>query len=192
MGAGVYLTIMERPAAIALLRQYVHEDALVKHCLATGAVMKASARFFSEDPSRWEEIGILHDIDFEVITGDMQQHGIAGAGILKNAGIPDDICEVVRRHNHHLHAGTYDRPVEIVLQAADSVSGLIIACALVKGGRLSDVSAKTITKKAKEKSFAAGCDRNRIALVSPLMDIGVFYENALSGLMEIRTELGLA
>jgi putative nucleotidyltransferase with HDIG domain len=192
MGTGVHRTCMDRSSAIALLRQHVHDDGLLKHCLATGAVMKATAKFFSEDPSRWEEIGILHDIDFEVIGGDMQQHGIAGAGMLKNAGIPDDICDIVRRHNHHLHAGTYDRPVEIVLQAADSISGLIIACALVKGGRLSDVSVKTITKKAKEKSFAAGCDRNRIALIAPLMDIPVFYGFALSGLMEIRTELNLA
>jgi putative nucleotidyltransferase with HDIG domain len=192
IGAKGYRTIMDRSSAIALLRQYVQGDALVKHCLATGAVMKACAKFFSEDPVRWEEIGILHDIDFEVIKGDMQQHGTAGARILKNAGIADDICEVIQRHNHHLHAGSYDRPVEIALQAADSVSGLIIACALVKGGRLSDVSAKTITKKAKEKSFAAGCDRNRIALIAPLMDVSVFYQYALMGLTEIRTELGLA
>jgi predicted hydrolase (HD superfamily) len=81
--------------------------------------------------------------------------------------------------------------VEITLQAADSASGLIIACALVKGGRLSEVSVKTITKKAKEKSFAAGCDRNRIALIMPLMEIPLFYEYALSGMMEIRRELGL-
>ena len=69
--------------------------------------------------------------------------------------------------------------------------GLIIACALVKGGKLSEVSVKTITKKAKEKSFAAGCDRNRIALIAPIMEIPVFYEHALRGMMEIRSELGL-
>jgi len=183
---------MERTEAIGLLRRYVHEENLVKHCLATGAVMKACAPSFAEDPSRWEEIGILHDIDFEVIGGDMQQHGIEGARILSKAGVPDDICEIVERHNHTIHAGTYSRPVDIVLQAADSASGLIIACALVKGGRLSDVTTKTITKKAKEKSFAAGCDRSRIALIAPLMEIPVFYERAIAGLMAIRGELGLA
>jgi predicted hydrolase (HD superfamily) len=67
--------------------------------------------------------------------------------------------------------GTYDRPVEIALQAADSASGLIIACALVTGSRLSDVSVKPITRKAKEKSFAAGCDRNRIPLIATLREM---------------------
>jgi predicted hydrolase (HD superfamily) len=121
----------------------------------------------------------------------MQQHGVMGAQLLKTAGLSDDISEIVKRHNHFLHTGFYESPVEIALQAADSASGLIIACALVKGGRLSEVSVKTITKKAKEKSFAAGCDRNRIALIAPLMEITVFYEYALAGMMDIRTDLGL-
>jgi putative nucleotidyltransferase with HDIG domain len=183
---------MERPAAIMLLRQYVQEESLIKHCLATGAIMKAVAGFFSEDPVRWEGMGILHDIDFEYVKGDMQQHGVVGAQLLKTAGVPDDICETVKCHNHFLHTIPYDRPEEVALQAADSASGLVIACALVKGGRLSDVTTKTITKKAKEKSFAAGCDRNRIALIARYMEVPVFYGYALAGMMEIRTDLGLA
>jgi putative nucleotidyltransferase with HDIG domain len=182
---------MERPAAITLLHQHVCGDALIKHCLATGAIMKAVAGYFSQDPARWKVIGILHDIDFECVKGDMQQHGIIGAKLLKNAGIPDDIREVVKRHNHFLYTGSHEMAVEIALQAADSASGLIIACALVKGGHITDVSVKTITKKSKEKSFAAGCDRSRIALIAPLMEIPVFYEYALAGMAGIRTELGL-
>jgi len=183
---------MERSAAIVLLRQYVHGDALIKHCLATGAIMKAVAAGLSMDHSRWEEIGILHDIDFECVNGNMQHHGIMGAQLLKDAGIPDGIAEIVRRHNHFLYTTAYNSPAEIALQAADSASGLIIACALVKGGRLSDVSVKTIIKKAKEKSFAAGCDRNRIALIKSLMEIPLFYGYALAGMMDIRNDLGLA
>jgi putative nucleotidyltransferase with HDIG domain len=191
MGTGTYYTCMERSGSVELLHLYVHGDNLIKHCLATGAIMKAVAGFFKENPTRWEEIGILHDIDFELVKEDMQQHGIVGARLLNAAGIPADIGEIIRRHNHFLYTGTYDRPVEISLQAADAASGLIIACALVKGSRLSDVSVKTITKKAKEKSFAAGCDRNRIALMAPIMEIPLFYEYALAGMMGIRTELGL-
>jgi putative nucleotidyltransferase with HDIG domain len=183
---------MERAAAIALLQQHMHEESLLKHCYATGAIMKAVAGPLSGDPGRWEEIGILHDIDFEQVAGDMQKHGSAGAELLKAAGLPVEICEPVRRHNHFLFTGTYDRPVDIALQAADSASGLIIACAMVKGRKLSEVSVNTITKKAKEKSFAAGCDRSRIALIAPLMEIPVFYDHALRGMMEIRADLGLS
>jgi len=64
--------------------------------------------------------------------------------------------------------------VERVLQAADSASALIIACALVKDGRLSEVTPKTLAKKAREKSFAAGCDRDRIAIIQPVISIPEF------------------
>jgi putative nucleotidyltransferase with HDIG domain len=182
---------MDRHSAIGLLRQHVKEESLVKHCLATGAIMRSIAVTLGGDPAAWEEIGILHDIDFEEVHGDMQQHGVAGAAILRSAGVPEDLAEIIGGHNHLLHTGMYEQPVEIALQAADSASGLLIACALVKGGKLSDVSVKTVTKKAKEKSFAAGCDRDRIALISPLMELPVFYDHALHGMMEIRSELGL-
>jgi predicted hydrolase (HD superfamily) len=136
--------------------------------------------------------GSSHDIDFEQVQGDMQRHGAAGAEILKDHGIDPEDAEIIRRHNHFLHHDTYSEPVERVLQAADSASGLIIACALVKGGRLSEVTAKTVTKKAREKSFAAGCDRDRIALIQPVISVPEFYAIALSGLLEIRSELGLS
>lgn len=183
---------MERSAAVALLSLYVREPGLRKHCLATGAVMKSLARHLGEDENLWETIGILHDIDFELIHEDMHLHGKRGAEILTENGIAPDITHIIERHNHMLYGGTYDRPVEIALQAADSVSGLIIACALVKAGKLYEVSVKTVTKKAKEKSFAAGCDRNRIALGAVLMPLPDLYAAAIEGLMQIRGELELS
>jgi len=182
---------MDRQACITLIKGHIRDEHLIRHCLATGAVMKYAARHVKEDEARWERIGILHDIDFEEIGGDMQKHGAVGAEILVSSGIDPAETEIIRRHNHLLHRGSYTQPVEIVLQAADSISGLVIACGLVKGGNLSDVSVKTITKKSKEKSFAAGCDRDRIALIAPVIPLPEFYGIALAGLMEIREELGL-
>jgi putative nucleotidyltransferase with HDIG domain len=182
---------MERQAAINLLRRYVSSDQLISHCLATGAVMKATAVYLSRDAGRWETIGILHDIDFELVGGNMQEHGRRGAEILLEAGVDAEIAEIVKGHNHLLRQQPYVRDVEIALQAADSISGLVIACALVKGGALLDVTPKTVTKKVKEKSFAAGCDRSRIALIGQLIELPVFYGLAISGMQEIRDELGL-
>ncbi len=85
----------------------------------------------------------------------MERHGIEGYRILIGNGVPEEIADIVWRHNHTLFSG-YVRPVEIALQAADSASGLIIACALVKGGAVSEVTPRTVMKKFKEKSFAAG------------------------------------
>jgi uncharacterized protein len=182
---------MDRTTALAHLAAHVKEEPLRRHCIATGAIMKAMAARLGEDAGSWERIGILHDIDFEECGGDMQRHGAAGAECLLQHGIDPGEAEIIRRHNHLLHGGTYTRPVEIVLQAADSSSGLITACALVKGGRLSDVTVKTITKKAKEKAFAAGCDRDRIVRIEPVISLPEFYAVALAGLMECRGELGL-
>jgi len=120
----------------------------------------------------------------------MDRHGIEGHRILIENGVPEEIADVVRRHNHTLFSD-YVRPVEIALQAADSVSGLIIACALVKGGVVSEVTPRTVKKKFKEKSFAAGCERERIRMIESLMDMETFFRLAIEGIMDIRTDIGL-
>jgi len=152
--------------------------------------MKSLAARLGGDEDLWETIGILHDIDFELVHGDMQLHGAKGAGILGKHGIDPALAGIVQRHNHSLYSETYTRPVEIALQAADSASGVVTACALVKGGRLSDVTVKIVTKKAKEKPFAAGCDRSRIALIAPILALPDFYAVAIGGLMGIHKRTG--
>jgi len=132
----------------------------------------------------------LHDIDYDLVAGDMDRHGIEGHRILIENGVPEEIADVVRRHNHTLFSD-YVRPVEIALQAADSVSGLIIACALVKGGVVSEVTPRTVKKKFKEKSFAAGCERERIRMIESLMDMETFFRLAVEGLIDVRADIGL-
>ncbi len=175
---------------IDLLKKYVGDDKLVKHCIATAAIMRNVAREIGENEELWWKIGILHDIDYDIVKGDMEKHGIVGAEILKKEGYDDYIAEVVKRHNHTIF-GDYETPVEITLQAADSISGLIIACALVKKGRISDVTVKTVKKKFKEKSFAAGCDRNRIRLIEKIMPLEKFYEIAIKALQDVKDDLEL-
>jgi len=183
---------MEKEDALKLLKEFVKNENLIKHCIATGAIMKETAKKLGENEKKWELIGLLHDIDYEIVKGDMSKHGIVGAEILKKKGIDDEICEVVRTHNHTLFGGTYKKAVEFALQAADSISGLIVACALVKGKKLSDVTVKTIKKKFKEKSFAAGCDRNRIKEIEKTgIKLDEFFEIALNGMLNVKNELGL-
>ncbi|WP_257640061.1 HDIG domain-containing metalloprotein [Archaeoglobus fulgidus] len=177
---------------LELLKKYVRDEKLIKHCIATAAVMKSLARGLGEDEEKWWTIGILHDIDYEQTQGDMEKHGLVGAEILLKEGVEEEIAEVVKRHNHMLF-GDYEKPVEIALQAADSVSGLVIACALVKGGKITEVTPKTVKKKFKEKSFAAGCDRDRIRMIEKLgMPLEKLYEVAIRGLTEVKDELGLS
>ncbi|MDR0981093.1 MAG: HDIG domain-containing protein [Methanocalculaceae archaeon] len=183
---------MEKDEALALLHAHVKTDSLRGHCIATAAVMKGLAEELSEDARLWEVIGILHDIDFEEVDEDMTRHGLAGYDILKAAGVCDEIAEPIRRHNHMLFLGEYTTPVEICLQVADSVSGLVIACAYVKGGKVTEVTPKTVTKKYKTSSFAAGCDRTRIALGDVLVPRERMYEIAIREISAVRDQLGLA
>ena len=182
---------MDRDEALALLGEHVHKESLKNHCLATAAIMRAIAPAMEGDPDRWELIGILHDIDFEEIEEDMDRHGEAGYAILKDAGVPDEIAEPIRRHNY-MKFGDFDEPADIALTAADNVSGLVIACAMVKGGKLTDVTAKSVKKKFKEKAFAAGCNRDRIRRIEAYMELPEFYGLAVGALQGIKDDIGLA
>ncbi len=173
-----------------MLKKYVKDDKLIKHCIAVSAVMRGIARELGEDEELWAKIGLLHDIDYEIVGEDMEKHGEVGAEILEKEGY-GDIAGIVRRHNH-MRYGDYEDPVEIALQAADSISGLIIACALVKGGKIGDVTPKTVKKKFKEKSFAAGCDRDRIRMIVRLMPLERLYEVGIESLKDVKEELGLS
>lgn len=175
---------------LEILRKYVSDESLIKHCIAVAGIMREVARELKEDEELWWKLGLLHDIDHELTKGDMSRHGVLGEEILLKEGFRD-IAELVKRHNHVLF-GNYEKPVEIALQASDSISGLIIACALVKGGKITDVSVKTIKKKFKEKSFAAGCDRERIRLIEKIMPLEKFYEVALRGVVSVKNDLGLS
>lgn len=181
---------MNRNEATALLKMHVKKESLLNHCLATAAIMKGLAIRLGEDAEKWEIIGILHDIDFEEINEDMNLHGEKGYSILMEAGVDEDIAEIVRRHNYEKF-GDFDTPADIALTAADNISGLVIACAMVKGGKISEVTGKTVKKKFKERSFAAGCNRERIKMIESLMETDELYTISVDSLNGIRNVLGL-
>lgn len=181
---------MQREEAIGLLKKHVSEESLITHCVATSAIMRACAPGLGEDQDLWEVIGILHDIDFEEIGGDMNLHGAVGCRILEEEGAGDEIAGPVKRHNYELF-GDFDTPVDTVLTAADNISGLIVACALVKGGQISAVTEKTVKKKMKDRSFAAGCSRDRIRKIERYMELSDFYKLAVEGVKGVKDEIGL-
>ena len=182
---------MERDDAILLLQEHVAKESLIGHCRATAAIMRATAGVLGEDADLWEVIGILHDIDFEEVGEDMDRHGDVGADMLLAAGLGEEVAGPVRRHNYWKHGDT-DTPVDIALTAADNISGLVIACAMVKGGCVSDVTAKTVKKKFKEKSFAAGCSRDRIRKIEAYLELPEYYGLSVAALQSIKEDLGLS
>ena len=181
---------MQRDEAIAFLNSHISGEGLINHCIATAAIMRRVAMKLDEDRDEWELIGIFHDIDFEETGGDMNLHGAEGYRILTEAGIDEEIGPV-KRHNYELY-GESDTPVDTVLTAADNVSGLVIACAIVKGGDISAVSGKTVKKKMKERSFVAGCSRDRIRMIEKYIELPEFCEIAVEGVKSVKDEIGLS
>ncbi|WFN33973.1 HDIG domain-containing protein [Methanogenium sp. S4BF] len=180
---------MESDDAILLLREHVAKESLIAHCRATAAIMRASAGALGEDADLWEVIGILHDIDYEEVNEDMERHGDAGAVLLRAAGFGEEVAGPVQRHNYRKY-GDSDTPVDTALTAADNISGLVIACAMVKGGSLSDVTAKTVKKKMKDRAFAAGCSRERIQKIEAYMELSAYYALSVAALQDIKEDLG--
>ncbi|HOP67094.1 MAG TPA: hypothetical protein PLG61_05210 [Methanoregulaceae archaeon] len=97
----------------------------------------------------------------------------------------------MKKHNDMIF-GSSEGVADVVLQSADNISGLIIACALVKGGSISDVTPKTVKKKFKEKSFAAGCRREKVWEIEEFMDLSRFFELAIVAMQEIKGDLDLS
>ena len=182
---------MERDEAILLLQEHVKKESLIAHCRATAAIMRATAGVLGEDADLWEITGILHDIDFEEVGEDMERHGDVGAQMLLAAGLGEEVAGPVRRHNYVKYGDT-ETPVDAALTAADNISGLVIACAMVKGGSVSDVSAKTVKKKFKERAFAAGCNRDRIRKIETYMELPEYYALSVAALQGIKGDLGLS
>ena len=104
------------------------------------------------------------------------------------AGIGEEIAGPVKRHNYDLK-GDSGTPVDTVLTAADNISGLVIACALVKEGEISAVSGKTVKRKMKDRSFAAGCSRVRIRMIEKYIELNEFCEIAVEGIKSVKDEI---
>ena len=153
---------MKREEALSIVREYVKNENLVRHMLAVEAAMRFYAEMQNEDVEIWGLTGLLHDFDWE-IHPTLEEHPQAGAPILRERGVPDQIIQAILSHADH--TGVPRRtPMEKALFACDEITGLITAVALVRPSRsLYDLKASSVKKKWKDKSFAAGANREEIA-----------------------------
>ena len=183
---------MNRQEALESVRDNVENENLVKHMLATEAIMRALARRLGEDEEEWGLTGLLHDIDMELTEGDMESHSRLGADLVREMGVSEVMVQAILRHNE-THGIPQETKLDKALFCADPLTGLIIAAALVRPDKkLSGVEAKSVKKRFKEKSFAAGANREQIALCSELgLELDEFIELGLKAMQGITEELGL-
>ncbi|MFC2051459.1 HDIG domain-containing metalloprotein [Chloroflexota bacterium] len=183
---------MDRKEALDSVRANVENENLVKHMLATEAIMQALARRLGEDEEEWALTGLLHDIDVELTDGDMSSHSKLGADLVREMGADEAMAHAILSHNE-MHGIPRETKLDKALFCADPLTGLITAAALVRPDKkLAGVEAKSVRKRFKEKGFAAGANREHIALCNELgLELDEFIELGLKAMKGIASGLGL-
>ncbi len=183
---------MDRNEAINIVHEYVKNENLVRHMLAVEAAMRFYAEKYGENQDTWGITGILHDFDWE-IHPTLEEHPLAGAPILRERGVPEDIVRAILSHADHTGIPRETR-MEKALYACDEITGLITAVALVRPSRsLLDLEASSVKKKWKDRAFAAGANREEIAKSAEEFGIELWEHvgNVILAMRRIAPELGL-
>lgn len=181
-----------REDAWALLTEHTKQESLIKHALAVEAAMRYYARIFGEDEELWGITGLIHDFDYEEHPT-AEEHPLAGVAILEEKGWPEEIIEAVKGHATYLNVPRRTKMAQ-TLFAVDELTGLIIACALVRPSKsLQDLTADSVRKKWKDKAFARGVNREDIEL--GMQELGVdpkvHITRVIEALREVEKDLGL-
>ncbi|MBO8127260.1 MAG: HDIG domain-containing protein [Firmicutes bacterium] len=183
---------MSREEALVAVKKHVKNKNLIKHMLAVEAIMKGLAEHFDENPERWGLAGLLHDIDYDQTAQDPEAHSILGAKMLEDMGVDRDIVYAVKAHNE-VHGLPRNRKMDKALYAADPLSGLIVAAALIHPDKkLSSIDVGFVMNRFGEKSFARGANREQIKSCSELgLELEEFIDIGLKSMQAISDELGL-
>ncbi len=184
---------LNREEALALLKDHLQNQNMIKHCLASEAVMIALAEKLGEDREKWGLAGLLHDIDTELVHGDLSKHTLEAEKILRDKGLDEEIIRAIKLHNEKAHGEKRTEKFHYALAAGETITGLIIATTLVyPDKKINSVKPKSIKKRMKEKSFAASVSRDTIMECEKLgMDIDEFAWVCLTAMQGISDDLGL-
>jgi len=183
---------MDREQALESVRANVENENLVRHMLATEAIMRALARRLGEDEEEWGLAGLLHDIDVELTEGDMTAHSRLGADLVRDLGASEAVAHAVLCHNG-AHGIPPESSLDRALICADPLTGLITAAALVlPDKKLAGLKVSSVRKRFKEKGFAAGASREQIASCTELgIGLDEFIELGVEAMRGIAPSLGL-
>jgi putative nucleotidyltransferase with HDIG domain len=184
--------IPNRAAALELLQEFNKNESLIKHALTVEAVMRHFAKLNGEDEEKWGIIGLLHDIDYEMYP---EQHCIKAREILADREWPEEYIHAVESHGWKLCSNVEPtEKMEKVLYTIDELTGLITAAVYMRPSKsILDMEVKSIKKKWKQKSFAAGVNREVIedGLGMLGMELDNIIEETIKGMQEAAEEIGL-
>ena len=182
-----------REEALTLLKEFNQNEALIKHGLAVEGVMGHFARLMNgEDQEEWKIVGLVHDLDYERFP---DQHCYKTREILTARGWPESYIRAVESHGYRLVNEVEPiTEMEKVLYTVDELTGLIAATALLRPSKsVLDMEVKSVKKKWKQKSFAAGVNRDVIEAGALMLgwELDKVIEETIKGMQSIAEEIGL-
>jgi putative nucleotidyltransferase with HDIG domain len=180
-----------RDRAWATLNRHTTSEPLLKHALAVEASVRAYARRYGEDEEFWGMTALLHDFDWEMHPT-LDQHPQDGAPILREEGWPEELIEAILSHAEHLDLPR-DTLLKKTLFACDELSGFVVACGYVRPTGLDGLEVKSVKKKLKQPSFAAGVNRDDVTKGAEELgvDLDEHIAFVIAALQPIAGELGL-
>jgi putative nucleotidyltransferase with HDIG domain len=180
-----------RERAWDTLTRYTKSEALLRHALAVEAAVRAYARKLGGDEELWGATALLHDFDYEIHPA-LDKHPQDGAAILREEGYPDELIESVLSHAEHL-AMPRDTDLKKALFACDELAGFIHACGLVRPDGIDTLTPRSVKKKLKQPSFAAGVHRDEVYAGAELLgvDFDEHIQTVTDAMKPIAGELGL-
>lgn len=181
-----------REDAWKLIQEYVPSEALQRHALAVEAVMRHMARKAGEDEEKWGIIGLVHDLDYDRYP---EQHCVKVVEILQAHDWPEDYIRAVVSHGWGLCSDVEPKTaLEMTLYAIDELTGLVTASALVRPSKsILDMTPKSVMKKWKDKSFAAGANRQVIEKGAGMLgaDLNTLIHDTIEGMKPVAVAIGL-
>lgn len=184
--------VITRDDAFELLKKYTKSENLIKHALAVESVMRHFAELLGEDAEKWGIIGLVHDLDYEMYP---DQHCVKVREILEQEGWPEDYIKAIQSHGWKICVDVEPTErMEKVLYTIDELTGLIAATALMRPDKsIMSTTLKSVKKKWKQKSFAAGVNREVIEEGARMlgMDLDQVIEETIKGMQKVASEIGL-
>jgi predicted hydrolase (HD superfamily) len=178
--------------ALSLLKEFNQTDSLIKHAYAVEGAMRYIAGTMGEDEEKWGIIGLVHDLDYERFP---EQHCGKSREILEERGWPKEYIRAVVSHGWGIFTDAEPKTnLEKVLYAVDELTGLIVAVALVRPSKsLTDLEAKSVMKKWKDKAFAAGVNRSLIEKGATMlgMELSDLIARTIMGMRQVADKIGL-
>jgi putative nucleotidyltransferase with HDIG domain len=180
----------DRSDALALLSEWVDSEGLRKHMLAVEASVRHYARARGADEDLWGLAGLLHDLDWE---RHPDEHPLRAAEVLRERGYPEPVIQAILAHRSGFTGVEPESELDRVLFACDELSGLVVACCLVRPNGIDDLKPKSVVKKLKDRAFAAGVSREDVARGVELLGIerNEHIQNVIDGLRARGAELGI-